>query len=81
MELVGGRRAVGKAAAIGASPSLAAAGVRPALAQPDDHDRDHRALARAPALVERKMGTTDKQGTVAPSVLIKHGRTVTWRES
>jgi hypothetical protein len=80
MASIGGRRAVGKAAAIGASPSLAAAGVRPALAQPDDHDRDGRALSRAPALVERKMGTTDEQDTVAPSVLVKNRRIVTWRE-
>jgi len=80
MELVGGRRAVDKAAAIGASPSLAAAGARPALAPPANHDRDHRAPSRAPALVERKMGTTEEQDTVAPSVLIKNRRIVTWRE-
>src|SRR5262245_20588915 len=47
MEAVGGRRAPGKTAAIGASPSLAAAGVRPALAHQIDQDRDATAACRA----------------------------------
>jgi len=78
MESVGGRRAVGKTATIGASPSLAAAGIRPALANQNDPDRDrHRRLSRDPALVEWQMRTTD---TVVPSVLTKNRRIVTWRE-
>ena len=79
MASVGGRRAVGKAAAIGASPSLAAAGVRPALAHQNDRDR-HCSPARDLALVEWQTRTTDEQRTVVPLVLIKNRRIVTWRE-
>jgi len=77
MGSVGGRRAVHKAAASGASRSLAAAGVRPALAHQNDRDR-HRSPARDLALDEWQMRTTKKQRTVVPSVLITNR--VTWRE-
>jgi hypothetical protein len=52
MESVGGRRAADKAAAIGASPSLAGAGIRPALAHRSDPDRRHCGRSRDLALVE-----------------------------
>ena len=79
MESVGGRRTVGKTAAIGASPSLAAAGIRPALAHQSDLDRD-RGRSHNLALLEWQMRRTDEQDTVVRSVFSKNHRIVTWRE-
>jgi len=81
MDSVGGRRTVGKTAAIGASPSLAAAGIRLALAHQHDLDRDrHRRRSRDLALLEWQMRRTDGQDTVVRSVVSKNHRIVTWRE-
>jgi len=81
MDSVGGRRTVRKTAAIGASPSLAAAGIRLALAHQHDPDRDrHGRRSRDLALLEWQMRRTDGQDTVVRSVVSKNHQIVTWRE-